>query len=157
MSIPLSDLCGSIALWLGSSLLGVCPSSTWSISLDGPGWRVGVCEAGRLGYNWPLLGTLVLPAQLRVQCWRTDCLVPKRSARDRSETYHSQPLNPECCFWTQKQMVSLVSVPIQPAATEMIAAPVSSKCFLWTCEDLLLNGLTLAAGSLPFFRYPFTL
>lgn len=103
----------------------------------------------------PCWGSLVLPAQPRVQCWRTDCVIP-RSARNRSETYHSQPPNSESCLWMQKQMVSLVSVPIQPAATEMIAS-VSSRCFLWTSEDLFRNGLTLAAGSLPFFQYPFTL
>lgn len=153
--MPLSDLCESIALQLGSSLLGIRLPPTWSISLDGPGWRAEVCAAGRSSCNWPVLGSLLLPAQESsvLEDW---CAIPKRSARNRSDTYNSQPLNSESCFWTQKQMASLVSVPIQPAATEMIA-PVSSRCFLWTSEDLLRNGLTLPAGSLPFFQYPFTL
>lgn len=56
--MPLSVLCESIALQLGSSLLGICLPSTCSMydQVCGPGWRSEVCAAGRLGCNWPVLG-----------------------------------------------------------------------------------------------------
>lgn len=54
--------------------------------------HAGVCPTGILDFNQPLLGSLVLLLQVRVQCWRTACLSPSLGSANTNVVEL-------CCSW----------------------------------------------------------